>query len=350
MSIKIVNELAEENWRAFVEGHPQSNIFHTPEMFQVFSSAKGYIPKLWAAVNQQKQIQALLLPVDVTLIDGLMRRLTTRSVVYGGLLVLPGEGGQKALSILLETYIQRVKDHTLFTELRHLSDASHLRPILRRHGFVGEAHLNYLIDLSRPAEDILQSIGKRTRKKIRRGLRTGTVVIESVTSIRQLSQWYKIIEETYHNAAVPLADRSMFEAAFDILQPKGMALFLMGRVGSEYIVASLELPYKGVIYGWYGGVKKNYGKYYPNEMLMWHVLQWGVEHGYETYDFGGAGHPDQEYGVRDFKAKFNGQLINFGRDTCVHAPLALKLGKLGYTFYRNYLLQFVRPHHPARFV
>jgi hypothetical protein len=51
MSITIVHTLPEEEWRRFVEEHPAGNIFHTPEMFQVFSRAKGHQPELWAAIE-----------------------------------------------------------------------------------------------------------------------------------------------------------------------------------------------------------------------------------------------------------------------------------------------------------
>jgi lipid II:glycine glycyltransferase (peptidoglycan interpeptide bridge formation enzyme) len=80
---------------------------------------------------------------------------------------------------------------------------------------------------------------------------------------------------------------------------------------------------------------REYGRYVPNELLAWYILRWGAENGYQVYDFGGAGKPDEEYGVRDFKAKFGGQLVNFGRNTCVHAPLALAVSRIGYRVYRK---------------
>ena len=36
--------------------------------------------------------------------------------------------------------------------------------------------------------------------------------------------------------------------------------------------------------------------------------------------FGGAGKPDKPYGVRDYKLKFGGQLVNWGRFEKVHKP------------------------------
>jgi dTDP-D-glucose 4,6-dehydratase len=74
-----------------------------------------------------------------------------------------------------------------------------------------------------------------------------------------------------------------------------------------------------------------------NELLKWHILHWGAENGYRVYDFGGAGKPDEPYGVRDFKAKFGGELVNFGRNICIHAPTRLKLSQAGYRLFRQYL-------------
>ena len=54
------------------------------------------------------------------------------------------------------------------------------------------------------------------------------------------------------------------------------------------------------------------------------------------YDFGGAGKPDEEYGVRDFKAKFGGELVCYGRNTCVHAPVLLQFSRFGYDILRRF--------------
>ena len=63
---------------------------------------------------------------------------------------------------------------------------------------------------------------------------------------------------------------------------------------------------------------------------MWHILSIAAEEDFKYYDYGGAGYVDQEYTVRDFKAKFNGHLVNFGRHTQIHAPLPYAIAKTGY--------------------
>jgi lipid II:glycine glycyltransferase (peptidoglycan interpeptide bridge formation enzyme) len=306
-------------------------------MFQVFARATGHRPTLWAALDSEGTPLALLLPVHLTLFGGWLRRLTSRAVAYGSLLCAPGPQGQAALESLLQAYRQAVGGQILFTELRNLADLSDYQPILASQGFEYEEHLNYLIDLDLPVQEVMQNIGSRTRKNIRRGLRRGDVTIQEVSQREGIADCYALLAQTYTQARVPLADRSLFEAAFDLLYPKGMVKFLLAQVEDAYAAVSVELLYKGVIYGWYGGMDREYSRYLPNELLIWHILSWGAENGYRTYDFGGAGKPNEDYGVRDFKAKFGGELVCFGRNTCVHAPRLLHLSRLGYGLYQRLL-------------
>lgn len=328
MALRVVRTLPEREWRSFVDEHPQGNIFHTPEMFQVFSRARRHYPSLWAVVSDNGQVHALVLPVQITL-SAVLRRFTTRTVVYGSVLYEQHDRGKEAVELLLRSCWGREDGNSLFTELRNLSDLSPVQPILQASGFAYEDHLNYLIDLDRPTEAIFQGIGRRTRKNIRHGLNRGAVAIEEVKDRRQLATCYQLIQQTYREAGVPLADRTLFEAAFDLLYPKGMVRFTLARVGQAPAAVSVELLYKDLVYGWYGGMNRAYGDHVPNELLMWHILKWGAENGYRLYDFGGAGRPNERYGVRDFKAKFGGTLVCFGRNTCVHTPFLMRLAKLG---------------------
>jgi serine/alanine adding enzyme len=333
--MKVVRHLEETTWRHFVDEHPDGKIFHTLEMFQVFAQIKGHRPTLWAVIDANGDVLALLLPVEITLKGGVLRGLTTRVVVYGSVLYTPGPVGQDALGILFRTYTQEVDRRVLFTELRNLSDLSDAQSILTGHGFVYEDHLNYLVNLGRSEEGIMQSMSRGTRKKIRRGLRRGQVTIEEANRPEQVGTCYELLDKTYARARVPLAARSLFEAAFEVLHSRGMVKFLLARVDNTYVATSVELIYKDVIYGWYGGMDREYGEYLPNELLTWYILSWGAKNGYRMYDFGGAGKPDEEYGVRDFKAKFGGELVNYGRNIQVHAPIRFAVSKLGFQAYRH---------------
>jgi lipid II:glycine glycyltransferase (peptidoglycan interpeptide bridge formation enzyme) len=332
--MKLVRSLEEMQWRDFIAQHPESNIFHTPEMFQVFEEAEGFQPKFWAVVDEKDTPLTLLLPVHITLIGGALQYMTTRAVAYGSVLYTPGSKGKNALAYLLDAYQKEVDKRVLFTELRNVSDLEVVQPILDAHNFQYEEHMNYLIDLKRSPEEIMQSFGSRTRKRIRRALRKNQVRVTEISKREEILTCYELLLASYTNAQVPLADISLFEAAYDQLHSKGMIKFYLAWVAEQCVAGSVELIYKDVIYGWYSGVDRDFSAYIPNEMLMWQILKWGAENGYRLYDFGGAGRPDEEYGVRDFKAKFAGDLVMYGRNVCTHAPVRLAISKLGYQVYR----------------
>lgn len=336
MTIIITNKLSTTAWREFVDQNPSGNIFHTSEMFEVFERTRKHKPKLLAAVDQSGKPLALLTPVEISVFDGLLRKLTTRAIAFGSTLWEPTKEGQEALSLLLDAYTRETKNSILFTELRNLASQVEIQPILSKNGFVYEDHLNYLIDLNLPEEAIFQNIGTHTRKNIRRGLNRGKVRIEEVKDRKQVKICYDLIQKTYHLAHVPVADISLFESAFDILSSKGMIRFVLAYVDQTPIATSVELLYKDQVYGWYNGLNRDYGNYLSNELLMWNILQWSAQKGYHIYDFGGAGKPDQEYGVRDFKAKFGGRLVCFGRHTFVHAPNLFRISVKGYNLIRNF--------------
>ncbi|MGB7875682.1 MAG: hypothetical protein WBL25_14965, partial [Anaerolineales bacterium] len=143
--MKIVNNLDRDLWKRFVDSHPQSNIFHTPEMFEVHSRVQGYYPSLWAAIENDR-VLALHLPVQITLLGGPFRYLTTRDVDYGGILVEDSEKGREGLAFLLQEYNRQTPGAPLFTELRNSADQNQIQDVLEKHGYIFEGHLNYLLD------------------------------------------------------------------------------------------------------------------------------------------------------------------------------------------------------------
>lgn len=334
MSIRIVHDLDVGQWREYVDGHPQGNIFHTPDMFEVFARTKGYHPTLWAAVENER-VLALFAPVIIETVTGWLGKMTARAVCFGGLLCAPTDDALNALGMLLDEYKRDMKRKLLFTELRNLSNLGSVMAVLDNHGFSHEEHLNFEIDLDRPAEAIFQAMEPRSRKKIKRALNRGDVIVQIVENKEILTNFYQLLKKTYRSARVPLADWSLFEAAFDILVPAGMARFLLASVQGVPAAASMKLLYKGVIYAWYGGMDREYRAFRPNELMTWHCLEWGARSGFQTYDFGGAGKPGNKYGVRDFKSKFGGRLVNYGRNVCVHKPWSLRLSKAAYNLYRH---------------
>lgn len=332
----IVTMLAEDVWRRFVSTHPQSSIFHTPEMCRAFARAPGHRYSLWAAVTESGRPLALLLPVAQTLINGPLRAWTTRAVAYGSVLCAPGTESGSALAQLLSAYTRQARSGALFTELRNTADLGELQPVLAEHGFKFEPHLNYLIDLTQPERTLWQSVRSNARRNIQKARKSG-VVIEEITDPARLPEAYAVLKAVYRRLWVPLPAQEFFEAAYEILAPKGMLRILAARLGETTIGVLTLLLHNGVVLYWYTGTLREYSAYRANDLLVWQALEWGQRQGYRLFDFGGAGRPDEPYGVRDFKAKFGGELVNYGRNLCIHSPLRFQVSQFAYRMLRRIL-------------
>jgi CelD/BcsL family acetyltransferase involved in cellulose biosynthesis len=337
--MQVVQELDAERWRAFVDESPQASVFHTPEMHEVFARADGHEPELWVALNADGWPLALFNPVQITVLGGPLRFLTSRAVAYGSVLCASDSEGKQALDELLRVYEQRKKSHVLFTELRNVSELNGFQPVLNARGYCYEDHLNFLIDLTQPEARLWSNIRSNARRNIRKA--QADVTVEEIDDPAALPAVYTTLKAVYKRIQVPLPDESLFRAAFDVLWPRDMMRILVARAGgaadAPMIGALTLLIYRGVMTYWYTGTLREYSALRPSDLLVWDALKMGADMGCRLFDFGGGGRPDEEYGVRDFKAKFGGELVGFGRNVRVHAPRRLALSQAGYQVMRKYL-------------
>lgn len=322
-------------WREFAAANPDGNIFHTPEMFQVFSRAARHRPACWAAVDEAGRPLALLTPVEVAVLDRPFHLLSSRAVAYGGALCEPSERGRRALAGLLEVYNHYPHAAAVFTELRNQNDTAALQPVFENAGFRHEDHLNYLVDLTQSEAVLWRRIHRSGRQGIHAAEKKGVTVVEAKTEA-DVGAGYEILRAVYTRTHVPLADRSLFTAAFGLLAPRGMLKLFLAQYEGRTVGAVFNLHYKDRIIGWYGGADRAFHGLATNELLIWHAIRWGQAHGMATFDFGGAGKPGEAYGPREFKAKFGGELVNYGRNTCVHAPWRLRIAEAGYGLRRHF--------------
>ncbi|NCB68821.1 MAG: GNAT family N-acetyltransferase [Bacteroidia bacterium] len=84
-----------------------------------------------------------------------------------------------------------------------------------------------------------------------------------------------------------------------------------------------------VLYEWFVcGDDGELPKVYPSVMATRAGIEYAVNNGYRMFDFMGAGKPDSKYGVRDFKARFGGKLVEHGRFLYICSPFLYFTGKV----------------------
>ena len=183
-------------------------------------------------------------------------------------------------------------------------------------------------------------MSKSARKHIRRAQKHEDLAVVEAGTSKQLSEIYSLLRMTYDHARIPLADFSLFRrSSRSCVRDKWRSSSWSITRHAHRRLGRVALQQNDVRLLWRR--RSAVANLNPTELLRWRLFQWGQKHGYRVYDFGGAGKPDEEYGVRDFKAKFGGDLVNYGRNVCVHAPRLLEVSKRGYAVYRRLMAALV---------
>ncbi|MBZ4647028.1 MAG: FemAB-related protein system-associated [Clostridia bacterium] len=331
--IRITSDITDEMWDNYVSSHDYGNIFQTTSMYHVYENTQNYTPIKLCAIDNNDKIVGVLLGVVIGELRGILGlgfvgSFSRRSIIQGGPLV--SNGSLKISPKLLLEFDNIAHQKSLYTQVWNMFDTKDIS--LENYQF--DEHLNFLIDLNCTEEEIWSRIHKSRRKNINRSNKSG-VTIEEIDDINQLPVFYNLLEETYKNVSVPLADISLFESAYKELVPKKMARFILAKHEGKYIGCRAILTFKETIHDWYAGASNDALSLYPNDILVWNILQWGVNNNFKIFDFGGAGHPEQEYGPREFKRRFGGDLVNHGRYTHVHSPTKMKITDIGFKVYQK---------------
>jgi serine/alanine adding enzyme len=329
----IVNSLDRKKWERFVCDHPKGSVFHTPEMYEVFQGTKNYSPLILAALGQEGDVLALLLAVRVQTLPDPFGQITTRSILYAEPLCQDTLEGEEALAAIIAAHDSDVKDRVLFAEIRPLCPAGREKGVLEEAGYVCEDYLNYVVDLTRPVQDLWKRMTSENRRRINHDAKKG-LEIREVTTPEGVDMVYDFLRLTYTRARVPLADKSLFAEAVERLGPNNQVRISAAYYEGKPVGATISLLYRPRFFSWYAGASR-IPSLNPMEDLAWREIEWAQAQGFAVYDFGGAGWPNQPYGVRDFKAKFGGDLVQYGRYRKVYSPWKLAAAERAYGLLRK---------------
>ncbi|MEX2315986.1 MAG: GNAT family N-acetyltransferase [Pirellulales bacterium] len=324
-------------WDEFVLVHPKGSIFHTSQMIRVLAAAKGHSPVALAALEPNGQITAILVAARVQTLPGPMGRMSSRSIMFAEPLCGDSPSSVDALARLIARHDQKMSRRVLFTEVRPLFAPGSEHEALIRCGYSYLEYLNQIVDVSQPLDELWLDVHKTARRKIRQCERRGWQVRE-VDAATAGEHFYSLLKLSYGRARVPLADRSLFDAAIHELQPRGMIRLFATYEENTPLAMDAVLLFKGRAYLWYGGLRRDMGVS-PCAILRWHELRWAHENGFTIYDTGGAGWPHIPYGVRDFKSQFGGQLVQYGRYRRVYSPWKMALAERAYELGRKVLFR-----------
>lgn len=301
-----------------------TNWFQTEECFSFYQSL-GFIEPFRCSVERDGVEKGRMVGY-IQKDGGRLKQFFSRRAIINGGPMLADDITEDELTGLLTICKQQLKRRVIYIETRNFDDYARYKEIFSSAGFNYEPHYNFHVDTS--SIDIVEAnMGKSRKRDVKTSLRDGAVVVESPT-IDEVKEFYRVLEILYHTKVkTPLFPFSFFERLYH----SSFGRFLLVKYDERIVGGTVCVCGENAMYEWFAcgedGVHKNI---YPSTLATYAGIRYAAEHGYARFDMMGAGAPgDGGYGVRDFKAKFGGQLVEHGRFKCVlNKPLYL-VGTLG---------------------
>jgi len=277
---------------------------------------------IYTTDNDNRYIRTSLL-VQITGQKGILKYSTTRALIIHGPVLL-AEISKDELNAVLRTMFHHLPWYTLFVQIRNEKPPE---IILEEACIKAGFYFNERLNLLTPVQDIKtawQRMSAGRRRQVRQSLRHELLVNDAVTS-SDVDSFYKILSSLYKRIGKPLPTKAFFQIFLNKIHNKELkALFLVARFENQ-IIGGIVAPFdeERKAYEFYISARdKDFAKkhVYPSVALTWEAMQRASEVGCHTFDFMGMGLPGQHYGVREFKLRFGGQMINPGRWNRVFCP------------------------------
>ncbi len=317
-------EIPRHLWCEFVAGNSFATPFQTSEYYDFFNSVQNLTADAIAIEDNKKLIALIVISFQKE--KGIKGFFSKRAIIYGGPLI--EKGSDTALIRLFHELKKELKNKVIYAEFRNLHNYSEYKSLFEQEGWEYKPYLNFRVPCSEETS-VWSNLNRLRKRQIKKALSNG-VISREAESTSEVEELYKILYTIYKNKIKkPIYDWIFFKHLY---QSDFCKVFVV-KAGNRIIGGHFCLINKNVIFDWYGcGLDKAYKDLAPSTMAVYTILQYGTKNNFKYFDFMGAGSPDENYGVREFKAQFGGELVEYGRFKLILNPAMYRIGELGMLF------------------
>ncbi|QLG49034.1 lipid II:glycine glycyltransferase FemX [Natrinema halophilum] len=302
--VDTVKDIGKTEWNGIVERSSRGSVFHRYEWLEAIEEGLGYTPRHLVITKDGNKIGGM--PNFVVEIEKTpFKRLSTLYPGFGGPLV-PTDTSE-SLTQLTEAVPNLCGGTTIVHQIRGL-DTSYLRynDLLQSQGYRPfRRECRFLVDLTKGHDEILADMSRTRRRGIERGRDGDYDIVETEITPANLRRFYRTYERVMNRVGGDAYPFSFFD---QLRAMDSHLLFLTIQIDGEYAGGMLEVldDQRDSIHGFFAAVPRAYFDDHASELLYDYVFRWGIENGYETYDFGST-NADFEDGVYRFKEGFGGR-------------------------------------------
>ncbi len=320
-----IHDIDHSQWDALIQSSPVATWFQTRVAYDFFDSL-SFMEAFVVAIESKGALKGLA--VGYIQKDGgkVKQFFSKRAIILGGPL-LAEDIAEEELRTLLKALKDSLKRKGIYVEMRNFNDYSAWQGVFEECGFAYEPHYNVQIETT-SLEAVNGRLDRNRRRNIKKATENGLVIDENPTG-KELEAFYSMLDELFRTKVKsPLYPYEFFVKLRSLPSSR---FFMAKNAEGELLGGLVCVALDGrAVYAWAAcGDDQNHRILSPSVMANYAGICHAAGNGYPRFDFMGAGKPDDGgYGVRDFKLKFGGELVEHGRFVHVcNAPL-FNLGKL----------------------
>jgi serine/alanine adding enzyme len=313
-------EISVQKWKNFLAFSHFSTSFQTPEFYELCNSVPGLSAQAFA-LEEDNKINALCV-VILQKEQGLKGFFSRRAIIYGGP-VLDKKDSEVGLEYLLNSINKEYNGRSIYIESRNLNDYNIYRANFQRNNWRYIPYQDYLVDCS-DKQKMFNNLGNNRKREIKKAIKSG-VFMKEAENIFEVYEFYKILEKLYvQKIKKPLFSKIFFEEIFNKCFGKYLLVMYENKIIGGILCPIIEGRY---IYEFYVcGLDEEFKEQYPSTMATWAAMEYANRNNIPVFDFMGAGRKDKYYGVREFKSRFGGELVEHGRYIKIYNPILYEIG------------------------
>ena len=319
-----IDQIDIEQWTDLLKKSDTASFFSSKECYNFYKSL-SFFDEFVFAVSHNGKLQGVVVGY-IQQEGGLLKRFfTRRAIIPGGVLLSP-DISKDALSLLLSTMKKQLTRKAIYIEFRNYNDYNQFKVTFEKEQFKYEPHLNFHV-ASNDVESALMNLNSTKRRDVKISKKEGAEIILA-SKEEEVLEFYEILDDLYKTKIkTPLFSYEFFQKLFYSDFGKIVLIRYQNKIIGGSICVELE---NKTLYEWFVcGLDRQFKNVYPSTLATWGAIEYAASHGLARFDMMGAGKEGDGYGVRDFKSKFGGQLVEHGRFIYIADKMLFEIGKLG---------------------
>lgn len=258
-------------WDAFVNQHAAATVYHLSGWAGVIGRVFGYRTVRLAAVADDGIAGILPLTFFATPLFGRFA-VSIPFVNYGG---IAAQSDSAAEVLLAAAVAEAQRSRSAYLELRHVGQRfPHLPSQSRKVAMV--------LPLEQTPDAQFAAIDRKLRNQVRKAEKSGLTV--RAGGVELAGAFHQVLAENMRDLGSPVHGRRFFEEILTTF-PDRSRIFSVW-LGQQPVAASFVLWHRRRLEVPWASSLRRFNPLCPNILLYWEMLRFGVEQGFDSFDFG----------------------------------------------------------------